>query len=166
MAKINPNEPCPCGSDIKFKKCCKPYIEGKHIENPERLLRVRYVATINHDVKFLWESLHPESATKLHERFSRFEYDLNLVKHLKYKSIVIADEDYSKANEAVIVFYVTVFDGDTDVSFIEEAKFSMSDGKWFYYDGLRRSSNRIGCDPLSVKVGELKTFFLYDSSHN
>lgn len=37
MGKVGRNDPCPCGSSKKFKKCCYGKITGEHaISIPER----------------------------------------------------------------------------------------------------------------------------------
>ena len=167
MAKVNPNQKCPCGSEIKFKKCCKPFIEGVlPIENAERLLQSRYTAFVNQSIQFLWDTEHPESSRKLNERFSRYQKDCELTKDLDFKKLTIVDVKEISNLKAIIVFYVEVYDGHVDVSFIEESEFSVFEGKWYYYDGLRRSINRIGCQPESVKVGELKHLYLHESQLN
>lgn len=62
MAKIRPNQTCPCGSEIKFKKCCGPVFQNpEDVDHPEMLVRARYTALVNQDVHFLWNTLHPQS---------------------------------------------------------------------------------------------------------
>jgi SEC-C motif-containing protein len=166
MARISPNDPCPCGLGIKFKKCCALYLDGRESENAERLLRVRHAAQVIQNNKFLWESMHPQAPRRLKDYWSHFEHEQKLLKDLDYKSLKIVDLREGKPDEVRIVQYVTVWEGEHDLSYIEESLFRLFEGRWFYVDGLRRSSLRIGCVPETVKVGELATFYLHGSSHN
>src|ERR1051325_11386790 len=46
MAKVGANEPCPCGSGKKYKKCCRDIDEGKNrtgTPTPEQLASVNEV---------------------------------------------------------------------------------------------------------------------------
>lgn len=166
MSKIRPNEPCPCGSDFKYKKCCALYIKGRDIDNAERLLRARYSAYVNNEVSFIWETLHPESPRKLNDTRLKFEREFALLGHLSYKSLKLLDANFDKPNQAIIVYWVQVFEGEHDISFLEEGVFKRFEGKWYFFDGLRRSSNRLGCLPESIKIGDLETLFLHDSQYN
>lgn len=166
MANTSPNSPCPCGSGNKFKKCCSPYIQGQALENAERVLRARYVAHVNGNTSFLWDSLHPHSPRKLRDTRKNHDHELQLVKNLKYGGLRILDAKDVARDTSVIVFWVTVHDGDMDLSFLEESTFKNLEDRWYYFDGLRRSSLRLGCLPESIKIGDLESLFLHDSPLN
>ncbi len=166
MSRIKPNQPCPCGSGDKFKKCCDLFLSGKAIDNAERLLRARYAALVDFNVKFLWESLHPMSPRKLNDTWNKFEREQHVIKNLNYRELIILDGNVSKNDQATIVYYVRVFDGEQDLSYLEEAQFKLFENKWYYFDGLRRSSMRIGCDPMSIKLGQLETLYEWESGLN
>jgi SEC-C motif-containing protein len=166
MAKITPNDRCPCGLEQKFKKCCGPYLEGRLCENAERLLRVRYVAGIQSDAQYLWGTLHPLSPLKRQSNFKQFENELKLLKGLTYQSLKLVAVDDSKRDNTRIVHYVTVMEGVNDLSYVEETQFNYVEGHWYYMDGLRRSSARLGCVPESLRIGDLATLFMHDSEYN
>lgn len=167
MAVLQPNQPCPCGSQSKYKKCCAPFIEGfAVIEEPVRLILCRYVALINRRTTFLWETLHPFSPMRTHHNQSFFETEQRALSKLDYQSLKILDEKETRPDETRIVHYVTVMDEGVDLSYIEESQLKNFEGRWYYYDGLRRASARIGCIPESVKVGELETLFVFESEKN
>lgn len=166
MAAVLPNEPCPCGSGFKFKKCCAPFLKGVPIDNPERLLRSRYAAHIARDARFLWDTLHPESPRKLNDTWTKFQREYDLLRGVVYRGLRLLDEDYSKKDKAILVYWVQAYEGEHDLSFLEEGVFRPFEGRWMYFDGLKRSANRIGCQPESVKIGDLETLFLHDSKFN
>lgn len=166
MAKIQPNEKCPCGYEVKFKKCCKPYLKGQTCEDANRLARVRYVALEAGDPGFLWKTLHPESPRKKQDNLEKFLSEQRLLKNLIYKKLILLDEQKPKADRTLIVSYVTVFDGEQDLSWLEECHFQKLGEYWYYFDGLRKSSARLGCQPESIRVGDLSRLLLHDSGLN
>ncbi len=44
MAKPSPNLPCPCGSGLKYKKCCQKYHKGALPSTALLLMKSRYSA--------------------------------------------------------------------------------------------------------------------------
>lgn len=166
MAKIRPNQLCPCGSEVKYKKCCFLFLQqSRSLDHPEKLVRARYTAMVIGDVKFLWESFHPQSPVRLNETFAKFEEDQKLVKTLNYEELIILDGEI-KRREARVVTYVRCYDGPQDLGYLEEAQLELFEQGWLYLDGLKRSSARLGCDPLSIKVGQLETIFPWESPLN
>ena len=165
MAKIQPNEKCPCGYDVKFKKCCKPYLEGKSAEDANRLARTRYVAQIKGDADFLWQTLHPDSPRKKHDSQKKFMSEQYLLKNLNYQKLILLDERIDK-DSTVLVSYVKISEGNKCLSYLEESTWQLFNDKWYFVDGLRKSSERLGCLPESIRVGDLKRLGLHDSQHN
>lgn len=164
MARIQPNEKCPCGYDVKFKKCCKPYLEGLPAEDANRLARVRHVALIALNYGFLWHTLHPDSPRKRHDTAQKFASELESLKNLAYTKLTLLDEKAKNPAETILVSYVSVWDGTQDVSYLEESTWKKSGQNWFYLDGLRKSSARLGCSPESIHVGDLPRLFLHEST--
>lgn len=56
--RVGPNEPCPCHSERKFKKCCRLVLEGEPAKSPEALMRSRYSAYALGHVQHLMRSTH------------------------------------------------------------------------------------------------------------
>lgn len=164
MAILQPNEKCPCGYDVKFKKCCKPYLEGVCAEDANRLARVRHVALIARDYNFLWKTLHPDAPRKKHDTPQNFASELKLLKNLTYTKLTLLDEKAKSPSETILVTYVSVWDGEQDVSYLEESTWKKLGQNWFYFDGLRKSSARLGCSPESIHIGDLSRLSLHDST--
>lgn len=62
MRKAERNEACPCGSGIKFKKCCGPALDGAvWPETAEALMRSRYTAFVVGNTAHLYRTTHPEN---------------------------------------------------------------------------------------------------------
>ena len=164
--KIGPNQSCPCCSDVKYKKCCRPFLDGDDvIDHPERLIRARHTALVVGDADFLWKTLHPQSPRKLHDREQKFKEEQVLLKNLHFDHFTLLDGDVLK-DKARLVVWVKVHDGPQDLSYLEEAELRAVDGRWYYFDGLRRSELTLGCLPESLKVGELANLFPHESALN
>src|SRR5689334_9579352 len=58
--KISPNDPCPCHSGLKYKKCCRPYHNGMPAPSPEALMRSRYSAYALNKPDYIMQTTHPE----------------------------------------------------------------------------------------------------------
>ena len=57
---IEPNTPCPCGSNQNFAACCGPYLAGhKQPATAEQLMRSRYCAYVLLDAAYLLTTWHP-----------------------------------------------------------------------------------------------------------
>lgn len=62
MRTVGRNDPCPCGTGLKFKKCCGPAVEGVAWPGtPEALMRSRYTAYVVGAVDHLYRTAHPTS---------------------------------------------------------------------------------------------------------
>ena len=59
--KIDPDDLCPCGSGLRFKRCCQDEENQPFPESPEELLAERFAALQNGDFERLHASYHPDS---------------------------------------------------------------------------------------------------------
>lgn len=56
-----PNDPCPCGSGKKYKRCCGPLHDGVPAPSQEALMRSRYTAYALGDAEYIVATTHPDS---------------------------------------------------------------------------------------------------------
>jgi SEC-C motif-containing protein len=136
MEKISPNDSCPCFSNKKYKKCCRPYHNGMNIPTPEALVRARYSAYALGLDDFIMLTTHPESphynANKERWRATIKAYILRS-RFLRLK-ILSAEED--KVSYRADIF--SVFAGE-DNTVIEHCTFKQENGKWLYLDGVHET---------------------------
>ena len=59
--RVGPNDPCPCGSGGKYKRCCGPLHDGVPAPTPERLMRSRYAAYALGRTAYILDTTHPDS---------------------------------------------------------------------------------------------------------
>lgn len=133
MSQIpSPNDPCPCDSGKKYKKCCRRYHRGQPAPSPEALVRARYAAHAIGDVDFLMATVHPESP---HFGANQLRWQAQIeafVNYNRFPSVEILDVDDNH-----VTYHAAVFMANYDNSFVEDAEFRQHDGAWYYYDGKR-----------------------------
>ena len=59
--KVSPNAACPCQSELKFKRCCRPLLDGSAAASPEALMRSRYTAYATGDAAHIMATTHAHS---------------------------------------------------------------------------------------------------------
>lgn len=129
---LSPNDPCPCTSGKKYKKCCRRYHSGQPAPSPEALVRARYSAHAIGNVDFLMATVHPESprygANQLRWR-AQIEAFVNFNRFPGMEILAVEDDH--------VTYWANVFMANYDNSFTEEAEFRQHEGDWHYYDGKR-----------------------------
>lgn len=58
MLRVQRNDPCPCGSGQKLKRCCGPMLDGQPAPTPEACMRSRFSAYVTGHARHLWRSAH------------------------------------------------------------------------------------------------------------
>ena len=135
--KISRNDPCPCGSGKKYKKCCGLFHDGKALPPPEKLMRARYSAYVLGLHQFIIDTTHLESP---HLRDDRKLWLNELTEHHKrthYTSLVV-EENKELQDEAWVSFTVTFEQDGVAGSRGERSYFLRQDGQWKYVYGLRK----------------------------
>lgn len=133
MVKISPNDWCPCDSGKKYKKCCRPYLDGKrHPPTPETVVRGRFTAYTLRNIDFLIETTHPESSHfGENEQRWRAELAAYCFRNFFSKLEILSAEDDKVSYKVHLIQF-----GIEDHRYIEHATFKQEDGKWSYYDSV------------------------------
>jgi SEC-C motif-containing protein len=133
--KLPVNDSCPCGSQKKYKKCCKVFHDKIRLPvNALELMKSRFsaFATSNCDyIIFTTHQLNPDFTKDLK---SWREDILNFSKNTKFEKLEIL-EFIDDEVESFVTFKATLFQDKNDISFIEKSRFLTVDGKWLYVDG-------------------------------
>ena len=122
------NDKCPCGSNLKYKKCCKTYHDGRVAQNALLLMRSRYSAYALAKHKYIIQTTHKttrDDNIKSIEDFSKQTTFQNL------KIIEFIDGE----KEAYVTFKASLICEGKDNSFIEKSRFLKEDERWYYLDG-------------------------------
>ena len=130
MRDISPNDPCPCISGKKYKKCCRPYHHGVTIPSPTELLRARFAAYVLRDVDFIMNTTHPESPHV--EQANRWRASLEAyTMRTVYRNLEILAEEGDS-----ITYIVTYWSmgRPVDEIYTTISHFKQHEGKWFYFE--------------------------------
>jgi len=128
--KTRPNNPCPCYSGEKYKKCCQPYHKGILPSNALKLMRSRYSAFALDLAEYIMETTHPDNpdytveTAQWGESIHAFSASADFT-GLKIREFIDGE------NVAYVTF--TAFLGET--AFTEKSRFYKVDGKWLYESG-------------------------------
>ena len=122
------NNQCPCGSKLKYKKCCKPYHDGKIAKNALFLMRSRYCAYAVGDYKYILKTTHESTRDNDIQGIKEFSKQ-TIFQNLKIISFIDGEK------EAHVTFRASLLQNEKDSSFSEKSRFLKSDDKWYYVDG-------------------------------
>jgi SEC-C motif-containing protein len=119
------NDKCPCGSGIKYKKCCKLYHDGKVPKNALILMKSRYSAYALNNAKYIQKtSLNQDDLQSIQE----------FTKQTTFQNLEII-EFIDGTEKAYVTFRATLFSNDKDTSFTEKSAFIKDNNRWLYIDG-------------------------------
>ena len=140
--KIGRNEPCPCGSGLKYKKCCLlPSAPSAVIDlSPAQLVEARGQAFAADDFAFIYDSYHCEAPFRRHFPV-RDEYLLYARTELQGRyhinSCRILADDLPVANEARVLFFFDLEYGVERHQSLELARFLRTAEGWRYHSGQK-----------------------------
>jgi len=124
--KIEPAEPCPCGSGKSFGECCSPLHQGQRkAANAEELMRARFSAHVVHDFKFLHDSYRPTAG----KPYVAEEGEPTMV---WTKLVVHSHELGTDPDKAFVDFSAYGTDDGVEKVLHEKAEFLLVNGSWLY----------------------------------
>ncbi len=130
MKKTTPNTPCPCGSRIKYKKCCAIYHKGALAKTALELMKSRYVAYAVGDASYIIKTTHPNNPDYSEDTKSwkeSIELFSNKTEFLGLEIVEFIDGE----EEAFVTFKAKLSSGDME----EKSRFLKVNGRWFYESG-------------------------------
>jgi len=130
--KISVNQPCPCGSGKKYKKCCQVFHKGKLPSNALELMKSRYSAYATSNYKYIVETTHKENGEYTSNTKEWGRSILEFCKNCDFISLDIL-EFIDGDIEAFVKFKVTIYCGEDDSSFYEKSRFLKVKGSWLYH---------------------------------
>lgn len=132
--KISGNSFCPCGSQKKFKNCCRVFHYGEPAKNALELMKSRYSAFAASDSKYIINTTHRDNCdyTSDIEKWEKEIHDF--FDHTDFKELKII-EFIDGIKESYVTFKATLFQGAIDTSFKEKSKFIKVNNLWLYHSG-------------------------------
>ena len=133
--KFSANDNCPCGSLIKYKKCCKPFHENiKTPINALELMKSRYCAYAIEKSEYIILTTHQNNRDFNTDTKVWNNDILDFSRNTKFEKLEIL-EFIDGQNESFVTFKANITQNKQDVSFIEKSRFVKENGKWQYIDG-------------------------------
>ena len=132
--KISGNSLCPCGSQKKFKNCCRVFHYGETPLTALELMKSRYSAFAASDSKYIINTTHrdnPDYTTDI----EKWEKDIHeFFDHTDFKELEVIDF-IDGDEESYVTFKATLFQGAIDTSFTEKSRFLKVNNLWLYHSG-------------------------------
>lgn len=138
MQRPTRNDPCPCGSALKFKKCCEPALTGAvWPATPEALMRSRYSAFATGNAEHLWRTTHPEhEAVKGKHLEAYIKETLGYCRKMEFTGLqVLQTWEPDPEGTGRVLFTASYRAGSQSGSFTELSDFVRQDGRWVYLRG-------------------------------
>ncbi len=136
MKKTTPNTPCPCGSRVKYKKCCAIYHKGALPKTALELMKSRYVAYAVGDASYIIKTTHPNNPDYSEDRKAWKESIELFSKETEFLGLEIV-EFIEADEEAFVTFKAKLSSGDME----EKSRFLKVNGRWFYESGSIKITN-------------------------
>jgi len=118
---------CPCGSGIKYKKCCEPFHKGKKkAKNALELMKSRYSAYATNKPKYIIKTTHKNNPEWNNPNWLE---EIKVFCNSEFKKLeIISFEDGE--NEAFVEFKAYI-----DDFIIHEKSRFLKEGVWLYESG-------------------------------
>ncbi len=124
---------CPCCSTLEYSQCCEPIIKGEvQAKTPEQVMRSRYSAYVNADIKYLEESTHPDGRTDFDEEATRTWAENSDWEKLE---IISTKGGGPEDSEGFVEFIAHFSQGEAEHKHHELAIFKKEADRWFFLDG-------------------------------
>ncbi len=121
---------CPCGSGIKYKKCCSKYHKGALAPDALTLMKSRYSAYAAGEVHYIIKTTHPDNSDYT-EDTKQWKEDIALFcKNTDFLKLTVLQFIDGK-EEAYVTFSAMLSSGELK----EKSRFLKKNGKWLYVDG-------------------------------
>jgi SEC-C motif-containing protein len=116
--KISVNNPCPCGSKKKYKKCCQKYHKGAQAKDALTLMKSRYSAYVVGDAHYIMKTTHPDNPD-YHDDKRIWQKEIEAFsEQTTFKGLEI--ESYKEGCDVAYVSFVAIFESR---KLEEESKF-------------------------------------------
>jgi len=130
MKKLSTNAPCPCGSGVKYKKCCQKFHKGAKAKNALELMKSRYSAYATNNAYYILTTTHPNNPDFTNDTQRWLDDIAYFCHHTRFLGLKIV-EFIEGESEAFVTFRATLSGGEM----IEKSRFIKEDEAWYYESG-------------------------------
>jgi SEC-C motif-containing protein len=127
MKKVSPNSLCPCGSKIKYKKCCGKYHKGAFAPTALLLMKSRYCAYVIGDGDYIIKTTHshnPDFSSNIKEWKASIDA---FSEHTVFLGLKILEVIEGK-EVSFVTFKALLSSGEM----VEKSRFLKEGSCWFY----------------------------------
>lgn len=128
--KLSLNSKCPCGSRLKYKKCCFVYHDGVNAGDALKLMVTRYSAYAARDSSYIMRTTHPSNKEYMEDRKAWAKEIERFCDSTEFLGLNVTDFEEGE-NEAFVTFAAKLSNG----SFTEKSRFVKENGVWLYESG-------------------------------
>ncbi|WP_345802370.1 YchJ family metal-binding protein [Microbacterium sp. AZCO] len=127
FAVVRGEEPCPCGSGLRFDACCRPLHEGAAATTAESLMRSRYSAFVVGNEDHVAGTWHPGTRPP----------SIDLDARLRWTGLTIVATTGGGAGDrrGTVEFRASWRDGADRGVLHETSRFVFQSDRWWYLDG-------------------------------
>lgn len=133
--KFSVNHPCPCGSGLKYKKCCQLFHKGKLPKTALELMKSRYCAYVLQNADYIIKTTHTQNPDFTIQTKQWKDDILLFCKGSSFIKLEILDTNLNDL-ASYVTFKVELQINNKDESFIEKSKFLKENDKWLYHSGI------------------------------
>ena len=131
MKKVSINSKCPCGSGLKYKKCCHKFHKGVRASSALELMKSRYSAYVVGDAKYIIKTTHNNNSDFTTDIKTWSKSIIDFSNNSDFLSLKILEVE-NRDNEAFVKFKV-IFSNST---MIEKSRFLKVNNIWLYESGI------------------------------
>ncbi len=128
--RIGANSNCPCGSGLKYKKCCSRFHKGMLARNALELMKSRYSAYALSNAKYIIKTTHKNNGDYSDDREKWSQEILAFTKSRDFEKLEII-EFIDGETEAFVTFIATL----SSEKMIEKSRFLKEENQWLYESG-------------------------------
>lgn len=120
---------CPCGSELSFNQCCRPFHDGKAAPTAEALMRSRYSAYVLANGNYLHRSWHASTRPT--------KKSLQQLPPTQWTGLSIVRTEQGGINDTVgLVEFIARYQEGLQIKQLHEtSRFVREGGRWFYIEG-------------------------------
>lgn len=126
-------QPCPCGSDQAYSKCCKPTITGKMRPlSAEALMRSRYTAYTQANIAYIRKTMKGQALLGFNPISAK-----NWAQNVTWLGLKVIRTEQGKPMDTygLVEFKATYIENGQQQTIHEISEFKKTKGCWFYLSG-------------------------------
>jgi len=128
--KISKNSQCPCGSKLKYKKCCQIYHNGALAKDALTLMKSRYSAYATNNANYIIKTTHPNNSDYTEDKLKWKQEIEAFSKSTSFEKLEILE--YTPGEQEAFVKFRATLSGSF---MVEKSRFLKIKNQWLYVDG-------------------------------